>query len=195
MRETAGIPGDVTQSVSLDRSVGVGDVAPVMGGDPTPVAQEFLDAGSWPETRVDGVTSVYGPQVTESRAAEVATLMRWFGLILEQLAAERALSTDCIIVGRDAWVETLAVGLCMDPMLTYRDLRECGSVCMGVMNRRELALRLDALGRPDDALKVRRGPPDACPHPRARLLVCCADASCLAVTWSKGWRVVDREDF
>lgn len=36
MRETAGVPGDPTQAVSLDRSVGVGEHAPVMGGDPTP---------------------------------------------------------------------------------------------------------------------------------------------------------------
>ena len=41
MRETAGVPGDPTQGVSLDRSVGVGEHAPVMGGDPTPDVSEL----------------------------------------------------------------------------------------------------------------------------------------------------------
>lgn len=149
------------------------------------------------DTRVDAHTSVYGPRVTEARGREVATLLRGYGALLEQIAHRDAMGGECVVAGRVAWVSPLVESLDASPIV-FSTRSSLGAVVVCVVRRARLVERLDAIGRHDDAAKVLNGPPDAPtpgPDPRARLLVACADDACLAVTWSQSWRAASAEDF
>lgn len=143
------------------------------------------------ERRVDEHTSVYGPGVTEARAAEVALLMRLAGRLMEVYARD-AQPHECVIVGRVMWVADVAVGLGMRQLVSL-DHHSLGVALalLAIVDREKLGARLVSLGREGDAAKVIAGPPDLPtpgPDPRARLLVVFADEACLSVTWSQGWR-------